>query len=70
MLMGTLQKAKDVAVLVAVVEREESFELTADGTCSDIKSLRRSSSGCRARGDLQTYRGWALFGPHKLSLFS
>ncbi|EXB93522.1 hypothetical protein L484_001618 [Morus notabilis] len=40
--MGTISTPKLVAVPVAVLEREESFDLPADGHHFDTKTCRRS----------------------------
>ncbi|EXC22327.1 hypothetical protein L484_003108 [Morus notabilis] len=55
---------------VAVVGREGSFDVTADGPCSDITSHRRSHPGCRAREELQSNGRWVAFGHQKMPPFS
>ncbi|EXB93520.1 hypothetical protein L484_001616 [Morus notabilis] len=41
-----------VAVPVAVLEREESFDLPVDGHHVDTKTCRRSRGGCRERREI------------------
>ncbi|EXB93523.1 hypothetical protein L484_001619 [Morus notabilis] len=50
--MGTISTPKLVAVPVAVLEREESFDLPADGHHFDTKTCRRSRGGCRERREI------------------
>ncbi|EXB93521.1 hypothetical protein L484_001617 [Morus notabilis] len=54
--MGTISTPKLVAVPVAVLEREESFDLPADGHHFDTKTCRRSRGGSRARRELRSTR--------------
>ncbi|EXC22325.1 hypothetical protein L484_003106 [Morus notabilis] len=52
--MGSVLTPKVVAILVAVVKREESFDLRADGPRSDAKNVHHSCSGYGARGELRS----------------
>ncbi|EXC22321.1 hypothetical protein L484_003102 [Morus notabilis] len=59
--MGPVPAPKVVADVVGVVEREESFDVTAAGSNSDTESCRRSRRGRRARGELRSKGRWAPF---------
>ncbi|EXB93519.1 hypothetical protein L484_001615 [Morus notabilis] len=56
--MGTISTPKLVTVPVAVLEREESFDLTADGHHFDTKTCHRSRGGSRARRELRSNGLW------------
>ncbi|EXB40555.1 hypothetical protein L484_001183 [Morus notabilis] len=50
--MGPVTTPQVVAVPVAVLEREESFDLPTDGHHFDTKTCRRSRGGCRERREI------------------
>ncbi|EXB36755.1 hypothetical protein L484_002866 [Morus notabilis] len=50
--MGPVMTPQVVAVPVAVLEHEESFDLTAHGHHFDTKTCRRSRDDCRERREI------------------
>ncbi|EXB93518.1 hypothetical protein L484_001614 [Morus notabilis] len=51
-ILGPVTTPKVVAILVPVVDREESINQTADGPRYNTKSCRRPRGGCRVRREL------------------